>query len=110
MINQEMLVCTQCGFTYAEFQARGLLGCARCYTHFGETLWAEMLQIHPHLWRRAPPAFDTGGTEAASADRELENKAGLKEKLQDALRRERYEEAADLQRRLELGKENHGNG
>lgn len=81
-------VCTQCGFTYAEFLARGLLGCPECYTHFGDSLFADLLHLHPDLHRR--PA-------GATADE-------LRARFSEALRLERYEEAAALRERLrELG-------
>lgn len=90
----EILVCTQCGFTHAEFRARGLLGCPACYDRFGETLFADMLHVHPALHRR-PPA-----PRAAASETEPEDTGVLREKLGDALRHERYEEAAEIRRRL----------
>jgi protein arginine kinase activator len=85
-------VCTQCGFTHAEFLARGLLGCPACYAQLGATLRADLLHMHPGLHRRPP----------APPPREDPEDAGrLHERLQDALRGERYEEAAELRRRLD---------
>jgi protein arginine kinase activator len=83
-------VCTHCGFTYAEFRAHGLLGCAECYAGFGDALFADLLHLHPRLHRRAqrPPETRDDGL------------AALRERFSDALRRERYEEAADLRERL----------
>lgn len=87
-------VCLRCGFTYAEFRARGLLGCAACYDHLGDALTTDLLQMHPRLHRRAharrPDAADGAARTAA-----------LRERLSDALRLERYEEAAALRRQLE---------
>ena len=85
-------VCTQCGFTHAEFLARGLLGCPECYAHFGDALFADLLHMHPDLYLR--PA-------TASADR-------LRAQFSEALRLERYEEAAALRGRLrDLGADPH---
>jgi protein arginine kinase activator len=83
-------VCTQCGFTYAEFQARGLLGCAECYAGFGEALFADLLHLHPRLHRRAPPPPGNRADDVAA----------LRERFSDALRGERYEEAAELRQRM----------
>ena len=81
-------VCTQCGFTHAEFLARGLLGCPECYTNFGDALFADLLHMHPDLYRRT--AGPTGDQ--------------LRAQFSEALRLERYEEAAGLRERLrELG-------
>ena len=77
-------VCTQCGFTHGEFLARGLLGCPECYTNFGDTLFADLLHIHPDLYLR--PSAATGDQ--------------LREQFSEALRHERYEEAATLRQRL----------
>ena len=92
----EILVCTQCGFTHAEFLARGLLGCPACYERFGETLFADLLHAHPLLYRRAPVLHSPLEAEAVAEDAGV-----LREKLSDALRHERYEEAALLRTRLE---------
>jgi protein arginine kinase activator len=106
-----MLVCTQCGFTFAEFQSRGLLGCPQCYERFGEALWVEMLQRHPGLFRHASPWADgkNPASESDSPQGGLEELAHLKEMLADALRSERYEEAAGLRSRIQAW-ETHGPG
>lgn len=90
-----LLVCLRCGFTYAEFRARGLLGCPGCYESFGEALHADMLHVHPRLHRAAP-----WGRPEQSEARRAETAAALRERLADALRFERYEEAAALRREL----------
>lgn len=86
----DLRVCTQCGFTHAEFRTRGLLGCPACYAHLGDALFADLLQLHPALHRRPP-----GGIPEADGE-----PARLREMLADALRDERYEEAAELRRRI----------
>lgn len=98
--NTEMRVCTQCGFTYAEFVSRGLLGCPQCYACFGEALWADLLHMHPDLYLHPMPASGAMGPEAQTNTEALEDLAGLEEMLSDALRNERYEEAAGLHRRI----------
>lgn len=95
-----ILVCVQCGFTYAEFRARGLLGCPSCSDHFGDALFADMLHIHPRLYRRSPKAPNER-TDGAAENSVVENAAALREQLSDALRLERYEEAAALRRQLD---------
>lgn len=95
-------VCTQCGFTFAEFRERGLLGCPACYEQLddrgGEALRAELLQLHPLLYRR-PAAPGAAGASARGED--AADVAVLRERLGDALRLERYEEAAALRKRLD---------
>jgi protein arginine kinase activator len=106
-----MLVCTQCGFTYAEFQTRGLLGCPQCYVCFGKALWADLLQMHPGLYRYPVPELAEASAPGSRANSgELEELARLKEMLADALRGERYEEAAALQGRIQIWEKGHGSG
>jgi protein arginine kinase activator len=88
----KILVCVQCGFTHAEFLARGLLGCPECYNCFGDALWDDLLHVHPALYRRPPVQQE--------AKPLSEDSGVLREKLANALRYERYEEAAELRRRL----------
>ncbi len=97
-----LLVCTQCGFTHAEFLERGLLGCPACYACFGETLFDDLLHVHPALYRRPPSPH------SVEPEAEQEDTGVLREKLSDALRHERYEEAADLRRRLNARPKNLG--
>ena len=80
----KLRVCTQCGFTHAEFVARGLLGCPECYASFGDTLFADLLHLHPDLYLRPAP----------------QDPARLREKFSEALRLERYEEAANLRQQM----------
>jgi protein arginine kinase activator len=90
----QLLVCTQCGFTHAEFLARGLLGCPACYVHLGDALRADLLHMHPALHKRLP-------VPRSIPDPAPDDAAALRERLGDALRHERYEEAAELRRILD---------
>lgn len=90
---QPLLVCMQCGFTHTEFRTRGLLGCPACFDHFGAALRADMLHIHPQLYRTPTSPEITSATS--------EDAAALREQLSDALRHERYEDAAALRQRID---------
>jgi len=92
-------ICLHCGFTVAEYRARGLLGCAACYDHLGDVLIADLLQRHPCLHRRAPEAF--AGRHHGTPEDIAARTAALRERLSDALRLERYEEAAAIRRQLD---------
>ena len=92
-------ICTHCGFTWGEYRARGLLGCAECYAAFGEALEGDLLRIHRALAhagsgsRPAPVA-----TDPPPAAKDGEQVADWREQLADAVRREDYAEAARLQK------------
>ncbi len=74
--------CPGCGKSFAEFRKSGLFGCARCYEafdpHLGR-LFRRVQGVAEH--RPEPPAVDLDGLERA---------------LEEAVRQEAFEEAADL--------------
>jgi protein arginine kinase activator len=89
--------------TPAEFRSKGRLGCPRCYDAFRAELLPLLQRIHeaqahtgrlPAVQSSAPPPPD---------QRTLSD---VRRRLEDAVRGERYEEAARLRdelRRLERG-------
>ncbi|MFY9344159.1 MAG: UvrB/UvrC motif-containing protein [Planctomycetota bacterium] len=96
--------CPGCGMTPVEFRAKGRLGCPRCYEAFRTELVPLLQRIHeavahagrlPGVSAQAPPP--------PVDDRSLTE---VRRRLEDAVRGERYEEAARLRdelRRLERG-------
>ena len=94
--------CPKCGITYAEFRARGRLGCPHDYEVFLPDLLPLVERIHhggaQHVGKS--PASTDGRSEA---EREL---IELRRALNEAVRAERSEEAGPLRdriRRLERG-------
>lgn len=95
--------CPGCGMSPADFRSKGRLGCPRCYEAFRAELLPLLQRIHesqlhtgriPAVTNPAPPAPD---------ERTLTD---VRRRLEDAVRGERYEEAARLRdelRRLERG-------
>ena len=95
--------CPRCGITYAEFRARGRLGCPHDYEVFLPEMLPLVERIHhggaQHVGKS--PAATTGRSEA---EREL---IELRRALSEAIQGERYEEAAKIRdrvRALEEGK------
>lgn len=96
--------CPGCGMAPADFRAKGRLGCPRCYETFRGELMPLLQRIHeaqshrgrlPGRLLETEPAVDDGRTLAE-----------LRRRLEDAVRGERYEEAARLRddlRRAERG-------
>ena len=88
--------CPHCGITYAEFRARGRLGCPNDYEIFLEELQPLLERIHhggsQHVGKS--PATSGGRSEA---DREL---IELRRALAEAVQREQYEEAARIRDRI----------
>ncbi|MDZ7295062.1 MAG: UvrB/UvrC motif-containing protein [candidate division KSB1 bacterium] len=84
------LKCEHCGITKDDFERTGLLGCGRCYETFSEDLKFILRRIHgsnKHIGTR-PPAFREA--------KEHPNIEQLRQRLQEAVAKEEFEEAARL--------------
>ena len=77
--------------TYAEFQKGGMLGCANCYRAFKVPLTSLLQRVHGNTQHagRVPGGVRSGVSIRMNIDR-------LKEKLQQAIADEEYEQAARL--------------
>ncbi len=90
------LTCSSCGTTYEEFIQKGRFGCAKCYRSFNEQLGKTLKSIQGaeiHTGKR-PRGFVT-----TTADRKLKDipeTEKLSLKLQEAIEKEEFEEAARL--------------
>lgn len=83
--------CPTCGLTFSDFRKLGLLGCADCYRVFGEFLEPLLRRVHGNITHTGKVPKRTGGK--VRIKKEIE---ALRRELQDAIRREAYEEAAKL--------------
>jgi protein arginine kinase activator len=83
--------CPRCGLSYREFRQGGRVGCGTCYTSFRQELLPLLRRIHGSTEHagRVPTAL-AGSLESK---RELEE---LRAELDQAVRREEYERAAEL--------------
>lgn len=90
------VTCESCGTTYEEFVQKGRFGCAHCYQSFHEQLGKTFKGIQGsdiHTGKR-PKGFVTAGSEHIMKDfTEIEK---LSVKLQEAIEKEEFEEAARL--------------
>lgn len=85
------LKCPKCGLTYEDFKKVGRLGCGECYTAFKDALVPLLKRIHgstQHFGKSPRKAL-----KIVKAKNELQE---LKEKLQKAIQKEEFEEAAKL--------------
>ncbi len=101
---QKSEACPGCGMSPTEFRSKGRLGCPRCYETFRHDLMPLLQRIHEAQSHRGRlPARVAQPVPAPEEDRSL---AELRRRLEDAVRGERYEEAARLRddlRRAERG-------
>lgn len=90
--------------TPADFRSKGRLGCPRCYEVFRSDLMPLLQRIHEAQTHRGRlPGRTVSSPAAPVEDRALSD---LRRRLEDAVRGERYEEAARLRddlRRAERG-------
>lgn len=92
------IICSNCGTSYEEFLKTGRFGCSQCYRSFntdgqlGKTLKGiQGAEIHTG---KRPKGFVTAGTDRRFKDFTEAEKLSLK--LQEAIEKEEFEEAARL--------------
>lgn len=99
---RDAVVCPGCGLTPQDFKVKGRLGCPRCY----ETFRGELVPLLQRVHEAAAHRGRLPGRTTAVPTVDPDNLAELRRKLEDAVRKERYEEAAALRdnlRKLERG-------
>jgi len=90
------LTCSNCGTTYEEFIQKGRFGCAQCYRSFHDQLGKTLKGIQGaeiHTGKR-PKGYMTVTTDRKMKDIPEAEKLSLK--LQEAIEKEEFEEAARL--------------
>ncbi|MCB9877585.1 MAG: UvrB/UvrC motif-containing protein [Planctomycetes bacterium] len=95
--------CPGCGMTPTEFRSKGRLGCPRCYEAFRVELLPLLQRIHESQSHQGRLPSTVAEAPAGPDERALSE---LRRRLEDAVRGERYEEAAQLRdelRRAERG-------
>lgn len=89
--------CPGCGLSRDDFRQKGRLGCPRCYEAFRGELMPLLQRIHEsqsHTGRL--PSTTVTDAPDASPPRDEAGLSDLRKRLEDAVRGERYEEAAQL--------------
>lgn len=88
-----VLACPGCGLNYQAFQHSSHMGCARCYSHFRQTVDVWVRRIHGSAQHH--------GKVPSAVQRTLRQELGrLQELLSAAIAAERFEEAAVLRDRI----------
>ena len=101
--DEGVLRCSACGLSYEEFKERYRLGCAQCFDAFRE-------QLQPLLRKVQGAEAHTGKHPTGVAERSDEDRAAwalevLTRRLQAAVEREEFEEAARLRDQIELARQ-----
>lgn len=87
----EGVACPVCGFTFGKFQQVGRLGCSECYEAFSDEIQRRLKGMHKgtsHVGR-----VPAGLLEAHARQQRLDQ---LRDRLEQAIASENYEEAAGL--------------
>ncbi len=96
------LKCLKCGLTYEDFKKVGRLGCGECYNAFKEALAPLLKRIHGSTQHYGKSPKKIAKIVKAKNESEV-----LKEKLQKAIQKEDFEEAAKLRDKIrEMEKKN----
>jgi len=93
----EELICPQCGFTQPDFKKTGRLGCAACYETFQEGLSSILKDMHKGTSHKGKAP-----TRLAKRQFLADQMKDLRRDLQKAISEEKYEEAADLKKRIDV--------
>lgn len=87
--------CPGCGLSYAQFSQIGRFGCSQCYQAFGKGLDPLLRRVQGNERHAGKVPRRAGGK--LSFKREIEN---LRRELNEAVRQEAYEKAAELRDRI----------
>jgi protein arginine kinase activator len=89
------LRCSNCGLAFSEFTRTGFLGCRQCYEQFDQELRPIYKRIHGDTEHRGKVPGRAGGR--ARVTREID---ALRRELQECVRTEDYERAAELRDKI----------
>ena len=91
--------CDCCGSSFNDIVKNGSVGCANCYQKFEDKLEPSIIKIHgktKHVGKNVTYTVDdTDKTETA-----VDTVQGLKEELKQAVKEQRFEDAAQLRDRI----------
>lgn len=105
---RQVLACSSCGTSYSEFQKNGLLGCAACYRTFESKLGPLLERAHEgalhHVGKIPKRALDSERDQARDggpSPLSIQDRTRLlKARLEQAVNKEDYEQAAKLRDEL----------
>lgn len=97
---KEELKCKNCGLTYSEFRREGKFGCSDCYRNFEDNIYPLIKGLHGHNVHRGKIPNNISGDILLIKEEE-----NLKNKLENAVKMENYEEAVVLRDELKVLRE-----
>jgi len=105
MSKPKELRCNNCNTTYSEFLNTGKFGCAECYDAFSSKIESVLKRIHgsnKYVGRKSKSAVNK---EEKNQEQKEENKLNkLERDLKQAIKEERYEDAAKIRDEIKKNK------
>lgn len=95
VVFREVARCPVCGQTFSDFKKTGKLGCSECYSTFATPLTEVLSQLH----RNPVHTGKIPGNMRAELSKK-QRLISLKTALQEAVKKENYEEAAKLHKEI----------
>jgi protein arginine kinase activator len=89
--------CQNCGMVFSDIKQTGKLGCSQCYKAFDTELEPTLRRIHGNS--RHVGKIPLRGGQKAFLKKELDQ---LKSKLQQSVKEEKYEQAAEIRDQIKL--------
>lgn len=97
VLEKTELTCKKCGMHYSKFIKTGKFGCAACYDTFENKINTMLKKIHgsdKYLGRRGKRNIEANNYVQASSQKP--QKRNLEAELKQAIKEERYEDAAKI--------------
>jgi len=92
-----LTVCPKCGWDSARFRKTGRLGCSNCYSVFEEILLPALANMHRGSFHVGKAPGLSGGSDSGRRMLELMK---LQKELEEHVRREEFEKAAELRDKI----------
>ncbi|MDD3839500.1 MAG: UvrB/UvrC motif-containing protein [Clostridia bacterium] len=87
--------CESCGMSYDDFKKHGRLGCSDCYASFDSRLLPLIRKIHGNVQHIGKVPRKAGDHVRLKRER-----TSLKNKLQEAIKKEEFEKAAEIRDKI----------
>jgi protein arginine kinase activator len=97
--------CSNCNLSYEDFKKIGRLGCSNCYSSFSKYLTPLLKRIHGfsvHVGKIPEGAAEIKPVEKPEPKKTRTDLQDLKNRLQEAIKSENFEEAAELRDRIKV--------
>jgi protein arginine kinase activator len=98
------ICCPTCGLTDSDFRETGRLGCSDCYQTFYKQLAPLLKRIHGfpcHTGKKLTSMVSNGEEKTPTDDKRIkETIVSLQKELKEAIKNEKYEQAAEIRDRL----------